>query len=82
VAEGDDKPEKYPLLFKLASVLLLNKTDLLPHVDFDPEKAARLARAANHDLEIMPVSCRHAGQGLDAWYGWLRAARAGKLGAI
>ena len=78
VAEGDDKPEKYPLLFHLARVLLLNKIDLLPHVDFDLEKAGRLARAANRSLEIMPVSCRGQGQGLKAWYDWLRKAIATK----
>jgi hydrogenase nickel incorporation protein HypB len=78
VAEGDDKPEKYPLLFKLASVLLLNKIDLLPYVDFDVDKAIGFAKAANQTLDVIPVSCRHAGYGLEAWYDWLRKARAGK----
>ncbi|MDR2050747.1 MAG: hydrogenase nickel incorporation protein HypB [Deltaproteobacteria bacterium] len=74
VAEGDDKPEKYPLLFHLSSVLLLNKIDLLPYVDFDQEKAARFARAANPRLSILPVSCRGEGEGLEAWREWLREA--------
>lgn len=78
VAEGDDKPEKYPLLFHLASVLLLNKTDLLPYVDFDLERASAFARAANPALRILPVSCRGAGQGLEAWYDWLRAEAGAK----
>ncbi len=75
VPEGDDKPEKYPLLFNLASVMLLNKTDLLPYVDFDVDKAMRLAKALNPELEIFQISCR-ANSGLDGWYAWLRAARA------
>lgn len=74
VTEGDDKPEKYPLLFNLSSVMLLNKIDLLPHVDFDVERAGRFARAVNKNLAVLPVSCRGAGQGLEAWYDWLRAA--------
>ncbi len=77
VPEGDDKPEKYPLLFNLASVMILNKIDLLPYVDFDVNKASRLAAALNPDLKIFEVSCRNS-QGLDAWYAWLRAARAAK----
>ncbi len=79
VPEGDDKPEKYPLLFNLAGVMLLNKVDLLPYVDFDVNKASRLAAALNPDLKIFEVSCR-SGQGLEAWYAWLRAARAAKKG--
>ena len=74
VTEGDDKPEKYPLLFHLASVLLLNKIDLLPHVEFDPDRAERFARAANPGLRVLRLSCRGKGLGLEAWYAWLRAA--------
>ncbi|MEW5772799.1 MAG: hydrogenase nickel incorporation protein HypB [Thermodesulfobacteriota bacterium] len=73
VAEGDDKPEKYPLLFAEAQVMLLNKVDLLPYVDFDLDRAARHARALNKDIEVFPISCRTR-DGLDAWYDWLRAA--------
>ena len=79
VPEGDDKPEKYPLLFNLSTVMLLNKVDLLPHVDFDTERAARFARALNKDLLIFPVSCR-SGEGLEGWYDWLRSAVAKKRG--
>jgi hydrogenase nickel incorporation protein HypB len=79
VTEGDDKPEKYPLLFNLSTVMLLNKVDLLPHVDFDTERAARFARALNKDLLIFPVSCRN-GEGLDGWYDWLRVTVAKKRG--
>ena len=78
VPEGDDKPEKYPLLFNLASVMILNKVDLLPYVDFDTAKASRLAATLNPGLEIFQVSCRQ-GDGLNAWYAWLRQARLSKL---
>ena len=67
VAEGDDKPEKYPLLFNLASVMILNKVDLLPYVDFDTAKASRLAATLNPGLEIFQVSCRQ-GDGLGVWF--------------
>ncbi len=77
VAEGDDKPEKYPLLFNLASAMLLNKIDLLPFVDFDSEKAANFARRMNRDLVVLPVSCRN-GEGLQAWYDWLEKKRSEK----
>ena len=78
VPEGDDKPEKYPLLFNLASVMLVNKTDLLPYVDFDVAKASRLAATLNPNLNIFRVSCRER-TGLQPWYAWLRQARAEKL---
>lgn len=74
VTEGDDKPEKYPLLFNLAGAMVLNKVDLLPFVDFDSERAANFARRMNPDLEIFPVSCRN-GDGLQAWYDWLEKKR-------
>ena len=73
VTEGDDKPQKYPYLFHKAKVMLLNKTDLLPYVDFDVQKAFAHARAVNGELAVMEVSCR-THTGLDAWYDWLRAS--------
>ena len=78
VAEGDDKPEKYPLLFNLARAMLLNKIDLLPHVDFDVQRARNFATRLNRELAIFEVSCRN-GQGLAGWYDWLRAMRQAKL---
>lgn len=78
VAEGDDKPEKYPLLFHLAKAMLLNKTDLLPYVDFDMARARAFATKLNADLAIFEVSAR-TGQGMDAWYEWLRKMRRQKL---
>ncbi|WP_027180383.1 hydrogenase nickel incorporation protein HypB [Maridesulfovibrio bastinii] len=77
VTEGDDKPEKYPLMFHISSVMILNKIDLLPYVDFDLEKAKMHASKLNKDIEVFPVSCRTR-EGLDAWYDWLRKARAAK----
>ncbi len=77
VAEGDDKPKKYPVMFHVARVLLLNKIDLLPHVSFDVARATRDARALNLDLDVFPVSAT-TGEGLEPWYRWLegRIARA------
>jgi hydrogenase nickel incorporation protein HypB len=68
--EGADKPAKYPLIFKESSVLLINKTDLLPYVDFDLEKAKRDSLALNRRLKIFEVSCK-SGAGLEGWYNWL-----------
>lgn len=70
VTEGDDKPEKYPLLFHLAEAMVLNKIDLLPYVDFDMAKAKKHASALNPNLAIHEVSCRN-GEGLETWYQWL-----------
>ena len=68
--EGADKPSKYPLMFQESSVLLINKTDLLPYVDFDLPKARRDALALNGKLKIIEVSCK-TGEGLEVWYQWL-----------
>ncbi|WP_045219154.1 hydrogenase nickel incorporation protein HypB [Desulfonatronum thioautotrophicum] len=73
VTEGDDKPEKYPMMFAQSKVLLLNKIDLLPYVDFDVDRATRFARALNPEITVFPVSCR-TGEGLEPWYAWLREA--------
>ncbi|MEW5725887.1 MAG: hydrogenase nickel incorporation protein HypB [Thermodesulfobacteriota bacterium] len=78
--EGDDKPMKYPLMFQLSTVLLINKMDLLPYIDCDLGKIRTEARQINPGVTIFEVSCR-TGQGLDQWYAWLeeqvRRARAG-----
>jgi hydrogenase nickel incorporation protein HypB len=71
VTEGEDKPLKYPHMFRAARLMVLNKIDLLPHVEFDIERAANHARQVNPDIVILPISAR-TGQGLDAWYGWVR----------
>jgi hydrogenase nickel incorporation protein HypB len=73
VAEGDDKPAKYPAIFAKSKVLLMNKIDLLEpkgRVDFDMEKAEADARKLNRSIEIFPVSAK-TGEGMAAWYGWL-----------
>jgi hydrogenase nickel incorporation protein HypB len=68
--EGADKPAKYPLMFQESSVLIINKIDLLPYVDFDMEKARRDAMALNRNLSIFAVSCKTS-EGLQDWYQWL-----------
>ena len=78
VAEGDDKPEKYPLMFHISAVMLLNKIDLMPYVDFDLDKAAGHATKLNKDIEVMPISAR-SGENMEDWYKWLREKRAEKL---
>jgi hydrogenase nickel incorporation protein HypB len=68
--EGADKPSKYPLIFQKSAVMLLNKIDLLPYLDFDRAKVRRDALALNRDITVFDVSCR-TGEGLDGWFGWL-----------
>ena len=70
VTEGEDKPLKYPQMFHAADVMLLNKTDLLPHLDFDVEKCLDLARRVSPGITIFQVSAK-TGAGMDDWYGWL-----------
>ncbi len=72
VAEGDDKPEKYPLIFERSSAMVLNKVDLMGMVDFDLEKAKSAARATQPDLPIFELSAR-TGAGLDGWLEWVRS---------
>ena len=71
VTEGDDKPLKYPHMFAAADLVVLNKTDLLPYVDFDLERLAADARSLNPDVRVLPVSAK-TGDNLDAWFDWLR----------
>lgn len=68
--EGADKPAKYPLMFAESSVLLLNKMDLAPYVDFDLKKARHDALAINPELEIFEISCKDE-SGLQQWFDWL-----------
>ncbi len=67
VTEGADKPLKYPHMFAAAGLVLVNKMDLLPYVDFDFDVCARHARSVNPNAEILPLSAT-TGEGLDAWY--------------
>ena len=71
VPEGHDKPLKYPLIFTVCDALLINKTDVLPHFDFDMDKVVEYAHRRNPKLEIFPVSAK-TGEGMDAWCDWLR----------
>lgn len=71
VTEGDDKPLKYPHMFAAADLVLVNKTDLLPYVDFDLARLTADARHLNPDLRILPISVRD-GSHLQDWYDWLR----------
>jgi hydrogenase nickel incorporation protein HypB len=70
--EGDDKPVKYPHMFAVSQVMIVNKIDLLPYVDYALEVVRRQALAINPNLRIFEVSCR-TGEGLDAWCEWLMA---------
>lgn len=72
VTEGEDKPLKYPDMFAAADLMLLNKTDLLPHLDFDMESCLAAALRANPGIEVLPVSAR-TGEGLAAFYAWIAA---------
>ncbi len=69
--EGDDKPIKYPTMFQTAQLCIINKTDLLPYVDFDVNKAKDYALRVNHNLEFITLSVK-TGEGMDSWYKWLR----------
>ena len=72
VPEGHDKPLKYPLMFEVADVLLVNKTDVLPYFDFDLDKLVEYAHMRHPGLPIFPVSAK-TGEGMEQWYDWLRA---------
>jgi hydrogenase nickel incorporation protein HypB len=69
--EGDDKPLKYPAMFRRASVMVINKIDLLGFSDFDMAKVKKNALQINGALKIFDISCR-TGDGLNDWYNWLR----------
>ncbi len=70
VAEGDDKPLKYPLMFQICSVLLVNKIDLLPYTDCDMNKIRERARQLNANQKVFEISCR-TGEGFAPWLSWI-----------
>jgi hydrogenase nickel incorporation protein HypB len=74
VTEGDDKPLKYPDMFYSSTLCIINKTDLLPYVSFDLQKAKDYLRKVNHKLDIIELSCT-SGAGLEQWYSWLASKR-------
>ncbi len=87
VTEGEDKPLKYPLMFRVCQLLLLNKLDLLEHLDFDPARFSANVTRVNPTLPIIALSAR-TGQGFEAWVDWLaqevaaNATRRAPCGAI
>ena len=80
VTEGDDKPLKYPHMFSVADLVVLNKIDLLPYVDFDVDRLAAQARELSPGVELMPLSVR-SGEHLDSWFDWLETIVDQKRGA-
>jgi hydrogenase nickel incorporation protein HypB len=73
VTEGEDKPLKYPHMFRASRLMLLNKIDLLPHLRFDAARCIAYARQVNPSIEVLQVSAQ-TGEGMQAWYAWLEAA--------
>ncbi len=71
VPEGHDKPLKYPLMFSICDVLLINKIDVLPYFDFDMAACEKYVHRLNPDMKIFPI-CARTGEGIDAWADWLR----------
>ena len=71
VTEGDDKPIKYPDMFHTSTLCIINKTDLLPYVNFNMDKAKEYARQVNPALQFIELSCT-SGEGLSNWYQWLK----------
>ncbi|WNB75418.1 hydrogenase nickel incorporation protein HypB [Methylomonas koyamae] len=72
VTEGEDKPIKYPDMFHAADLMILNKTDLLPYLDFDVEQCIRYAKQVNPKIRVLQLSAK-TGAGMDNWLKWLRA---------
>lgn len=72
VPEGDDKPLKYPLMFSICDVVLINKIDVLPYFDFDMEKCEQNIKMRNPNAKIIPI-CARTGEGVDKWADWLRS---------
>jgi hydrogenase nickel incorporation protein HypB len=77
VPEGDDKPLKYPLMFTVADVILVNKIDLLPYSNFDLNAYRKAVKGLNEKVEVIEVSCV-TGQGIKQWTEWLK----GQLGKL
>jgi len=74
VTEGEDKPLKYPDMFRASTLMLINKVDLLPYVDFDPDKTIEYARRINPDIEVILLSAT-TGEGFNEWTEWLTSKR-------
>lgn len=77
VTEGEDKPIKYPTMFESSQLCIINKTDLLPYVDFDLEKTKTYAKRVNPKLDFIELSVK-TGEGMQGWYDWLQGLRKNK----
>ncbi len=71
VPEGHDKPLKYPLMFSICDVVLINKVDVLPYFDFDIEKCREYVHMRNPKAKVIPI-CARTGEGMEEWYRWLK----------
>ncbi len=78
VTEGEDKPLKYPDMFHAADLMLLNKIDLLPHLNFDVEACIDYARRVNPGIQVLQVSAT-SGEGMTDWFQWIRLSRQSRL---
>lgn len=78
VTEGEDKPLKYPDMFHAADLMILNKVDLLPYLDFDVEKCIEYARQVNPDIQVLQLSAK-SGEGMAVWVEWLEVKRQGLI---
>ncbi|WP_255439047.1 hydrogenase nickel incorporation protein HypB [Aestuariibacter sp. GS-14] len=75
VTEGEDKPLKYPDMFHASELMILNKTDLLPYLDFDVERCMDYAKRVNPDIKIIQLSAK-SGEGMEQWIDWIKRKRA------
>ncbi len=75
ITEGEDKPLKYPDMFHASELMILNKTDLLPYLDFDVERCMEYAKRVNPDIKIIQLSAK-SGEGMDQWIDWISHKRA------
>ncbi len=71
VPEGDDKPLKYPLMFSICDVVLINKTDVLPYFDFDMDRCRKYIHMRNPEAKVIPI-CAKTGEGISQWTDWLK----------
>ena len=78
VTEGEDKPLKYPDMFHASELMILNKTDLLPYLDFDVERCIEYAKRVNPDIKIIQLSAK-SGEGMDQWIDWISHKRASSI---
>jgi hydrogenase nickel incorporation protein HypB len=81
VTEGDEKPLKYPLMFRESALMLINKIDLLQYTNFDLQEAIANARKINPSIDIIEISCTK-GTGMDEWISWLEAHYKEKFGGL